>query len=56
VLGSFRAWLQAHWPRLLAIVALIAGVFVTLLGVSGLTSGGRGHVGHFSRRVRRILP
>jgi cytochrome c biogenesis protein CcdA len=56
VLGSFRGWLQANWPRLLAVVAVIAGVFVMLLGVSGLTGGGRGHVGHFARRLRRILP
>jgi cytochrome c biogenesis protein CcdA len=55
VLGSVRAWLQMHWPKLLAIVALIAGVFVTVLGVTGLASSGRSHVSHFARRLRGLL-
>jgi cytochrome c biogenesis protein CcdA len=35
VLTKWRGRLQAHWPGLLAGVALLAGVFVILLGVTG---------------------
>jgi cytochrome c biogenesis protein CcdA len=37
VLGGARDWLQRHWPQLLAGLLLIAGVFVTALGVTGLS-------------------
>jgi cytochrome c biogenesis protein CcdA len=55
VLGSIRNWLQTHWPKLLVAVGLIAGVFVTVLGVTGLASGGHGHAGRIARRFRRLL-
>ncbi|HEX4008779.1 MAG TPA: GAP family protein [Solirubrobacteraceae bacterium] len=55
VLVRVRAYLRAHWPMLLAVLALIAGLFVTALGVTGLTSGVHGRVGGVSRRVRRII-
>jgi cytochrome c biogenesis protein CcdA len=55
ILARTRDLLQQRWPALLAGVALIAGVFVTLLGVTGLVSGGHGSVASISRRVRRIL-
>jgi cytochrome c biogenesis protein CcdA len=55
VLERIRSYLHTHWPVLLAAVALIAGVFVTVLGVTGLTSGASGRVGHVSRRVRHLI-
>jgi cytochrome c biogenesis protein CcdA len=55
VLTAVRSYLTAHWPVLLAVVALVAGVFITALGVTGLTNGASGRVGHISRRVRRII-
>ena len=54
-LTSVRRWLHQHWPVLVAVLALVAGAFVTALGVTGLTSGVHGTVGRVSRRLRRIL-
>ncbi|MDQ6803529.1 MAG: GAP family protein [Actinomycetota bacterium] len=36
LLARVRDTFRAHWPRLLAAVALVAGILVILLGVSGL--------------------
>jgi cytochrome c biogenesis protein CcdA len=36
LLARVREVFRAHWPKLLAAVALVAGVLVILLGVSGL--------------------
>lgn len=55
VLERIRRYLHAHWPALLAIVALVAGVFVTVLGLTGLVSNIHGGVGHYSRRLRRFI-
>ncbi len=55
VLARARDFLQRHWPELLAGLALIAGVFVTLLGVTGLASSGHGTAGRLSRRFRRFV-
>jgi cytochrome c biogenesis protein CcdA len=38
LLTKARDKFRAHWPKLLAGVALVAGVFVILLGVSGVTA------------------
>jgi cytochrome c biogenesis protein CcdA len=38
VLIDVRDWLQARWPTLLAVVALIAGLLVILLGTTWLAS------------------
>ncbi len=38
VLTSTRDWLAAHWPALLATLALLAGLFVILLGTTWLAS------------------
>ena len=50
-----RDWLQKHWPTLVAVLALVAGVFVTLLGVTGLTSGQHNTIGRLSRQFRRTV-
>jgi cytochrome c biogenesis protein CcdA len=55
LLQRAREILQAHWPVILAALALLAGTFVLLLGITGLTGAGHGRVGQVSRRVRRIL-
>jgi cytochrome c biogenesis protein CcdA len=55
MIASVRRRLEAHWPEILAVLALLAGTFVTILGITGLASVNRGHVGHFARRVRRFI-
>jgi cytochrome c biogenesis protein CcdA len=55
MIASVRQRLEAHWPEILAVLALLAGTFVTILGITGLASVNRGHVGHFARGVRRFL-
>jgi cytochrome c biogenesis protein CcdA len=48
ILGAARDWLQARWPKVLAALALLAGVFLILLGATGL-AGPRSRFGHFMR-------
>src|ERR1035441_2120484 len=55
MLSDGRRRLEAHWPAVLALLALPAGLFVTLLGVTGLAGLGHGHLGRFARRFRRLL-
>jgi cytochrome c biogenesis protein CcdA len=55
VLERIRSYLRAHWPVLLAAVALVAGVFVTVLGVTGLIGSTNGRVGHYSRRLHHLI-
>jgi cytochrome c biogenesis protein CcdA len=55
VLTIGRQKLEARWPVVLAGVALFAGVFVTLLGVTGLASLRHGRLGAFARHLRHLL-
>jgi hypothetical protein len=55
VLTTVRDYLHVHWPVILAVLALLAGLFTTALGVTGLTSGVSGRVGRVSRRLRRVI-
>ncbi len=55
VIEAARDWLQRHWPTLVAGLALVAGVFVTLLGVTGLAIGQHNTAGRLSRRFRRAI-
>jgi cytochrome c biogenesis protein CcdA len=55
ILAGARAWLERRWPALLAGLALVAGLFVTALGVTGLASGQPGTVGRLSRTVRHVI-
>jgi cytochrome c biogenesis protein CcdA len=55
MLTACRVKLEANWPVVLAVLALVAGVFVTLLGVTGLASLRHDHVGGFARRLRHLL-
>ena len=55
MLVSGRQKLEARWPAALAIVFLAAGVFVILLGATGLAGLGHGRFGRFARHFRHIL-
>jgi cytochrome c biogenesis protein CcdA len=55
VLTSGREKLEANWPVLLSGLALIAGVFVTLLGVTGLAGLSHNHLGRLAQRLRHLL-
>jgi cytochrome c biogenesis protein CcdA len=55
LLTSGRVWLEARWPAVLAILALVAGLIVVLLGVTGLASSHQNDFGTFARRLRRYL-
>jgi cytochrome c biogenesis protein CcdA len=56
VLTQLRRRLESHWPVVLAGLALLAGLFVTFLGITGLGSLRRGHLGRFARHLRHLLP
>jgi cytochrome c biogenesis protein CcdA len=55
ILTRSRDWLQRRWPPLLAGLALVAGLFVLTLGITGLTGHQHGAVGRVSRRLRRSI-
>ncbi len=55
VLASVRDFLQRHWPTMLAVVALVAGTFVILLGTSAIAGGHHGHLARLARHVNRLL-
>jgi cytochrome c biogenesis protein CcdA len=54
-LARGREFLERRWPVVLAVLALVAGVFVTLLGVTGLASTHHNDFGSFSRRLRGLF-
>jgi cytochrome c biogenesis protein CcdA len=55
LLTAGREWLEARWPAVLAILALLAGLIVSLLGVTGLAAAHHNDFGTFSRRLRHYL-
>jgi cytochrome c biogenesis protein CcdA len=55
MLTRARDYARAHWPVFVAIAGLLAGVFVTVLGVTGLVSASHSRVGRLSRRLRHII-
>lgn len=55
ILTRSREVLQRYWPTVLAVLALLAGLFVTALGVTGLAGRTHGPVGRTSRRIRRVI-
>jgi cytochrome c biogenesis protein CcdA len=55
LLARGREWLEARWPAVLAALALLAGLIVTLLGVTGLAAAHHNDFGTFARRLRRYL-
>jgi uncharacterized membrane protein (DUF441 family) len=54
-LAKARTWLALHWPVVLSRLALVAGIFVFTLGVTGLTLNTPGDTGHFSRSLRHLI-
>ncbi len=50
-----REWLALHWPVVLSRLALVAGIFVVTLGVTGLSLGLPGDTGQAVRKVRHVL-
>jgi cytochrome c biogenesis protein CcdA len=55
LLASGREKLEAHWPALLAGLALLAGAFVILLGATGLGGLKHGSFPRFLRRIHKLL-
>src|SRR6201994_4651583 len=55
VLTRGRRALEAHWPAVLATLALAAGLFVTTLGVPGIGALHHNDFGAFARRLRHVL-
>lgn len=55
VLASGRVWLEARWPVVLASLALIAGLFVTFLGATGLAGSHHNDLGTAARQLRQDL-
>lgn len=55
IIRRARDVLQRHWPVVLAGLALLAGAFVTTIGVTGLIGRGHGSTGRFSRKLRRVI-
>ena len=51
VLSDARNFLQKHWPSVLAGLALVAGLFVVTLGLTGLAAGHS----ELARRIHRTL-
>lgn len=55
MLGSLRDFLNVHWPRLLAVVGVSAGLFVILLGATGLAGIEHDRFGRFMRHFHHRL-
>jgi cytochrome c biogenesis protein CcdA len=55
ILARARRYLQRRWPTVVGAAALIAGVFVITLGVTGLTGRAHGPVGRLSRKLRHVI-
>ena len=55
ILNRGRDFLQRRWPVLLAVLALLVGVFATVLGVTGLIGRGHGTGARLSRHLRHLI-
>jgi cytochrome c biogenesis protein CcdA len=55
VLANVRGFLQANWPLLLSMAALVAGVFVIFLGTSAFIATKNGDLGTAARSLRHLL-
>jgi len=56
MLVSARKNLEARWPAALAAIFLVAGLFIVLLGATGLGGLGHGRFGRFARHIHRLIP
>jgi cytochrome c biogenesis protein CcdA len=50
MLATGRRFLERHWPTVLSVLAIVAGLFVIALGVTGL-AGARHRVGRLLHRI-----
>jgi len=50
LLASWRDFLQHRWPQVLSALALVAGIVVIALGVTGLT-GSQKHIKHITEQL-----
>jgi len=55
LLAIVRNFLERHWPTVLAVVALLAGSLVVLLGATGLAATRRGRFGGLARHFRHFI-
>jgi cytochrome c biogenesis protein CcdA len=55
LLTRAKDWTHERWPVLVAVVLVVAGAFVTVLGITGLTRHARGNAGRVSRGLRDLL-
>jgi cytochrome c biogenesis protein CcdA len=55
LLTRLRQWMARRWPVIAALVALVVGLFVVTLGVTGLTGRSHSQVGRLSRRLRHLI-
>jgi cytochrome c biogenesis protein CcdA len=56
ILSRARRYVRTQWPVVVSGIAFIAGAFVIILGVTGLTSHAPGQVGNLSRKLRHLIP
>ncbi len=50
-----RDFLQAHWPTVLAVLGVVAGLFVIVLGATGLASSPHNDFGQLMHKIRHRL-
>jgi cytochrome c biogenesis protein CcdA len=55
VLSGIRAFMIRRWPVILAVVALLVGTFVILLGATGIVGRAHGKLGRLARHVSHVL-
>jgi cytochrome c biogenesis protein CcdA len=55
LLERARALMHANWPQVAAAVALLAGVIVSVLGVTGLELHARGDAGVLARNLHHLI-
>jgi hypothetical protein len=55
LLNRARSALEARWPAVLATLALVAGLVVTMLGVTGIAAAHHNDFGTLARRLRHVL-
>ena len=55
VLGRVRAFLQANWPMLLSVAAVVAGAFVIFLGATALAARSHSELGRVARKLRHLM-
>jgi cytochrome c biogenesis protein CcdA len=55
LLTKGRVFLQERWPVVLSALLMLAGVFIVLLGATGLTARGHSRFGRLMRHFHRLI-